>query len=58
MDHTHYQGQKILKDIDKEFNSGSSANNFCHTLQILSVKQNLSPAVNNQDQAGWNPKQS
>lgn len=52
MDHAHYQGQKILKDIDKEFNSGSSANNFCHTLQILSVKQNLSPAVNNQDQAG------
>ena len=52
MDHTHYQGQKFLKNIDKEFNSGSSANNFCHTLQILSVKQNLSPAVNNQDQAG------
>ena len=39
MDHAHYQGQKILKDIDRKFNKGLSINNFCHKLQILHVKQ-------------------
>ena len=39
MVHAHYQGQKILKDIDRKFDKGLLTNNFCPKLQILPVKQ-------------------